>query len=170
MDRRVVRWGIAGALLGSLAIATSAGAKPRLGFIKSSRSAQSAEAGNRDESIRWVHDLRVAHHVSVATGRPILIVFGASWCGPCKKLQNEVLSQPRLATYINKMFVPVHIDIDQNRKVAETLEVKEVPTSVVLSSNGDLLAKFVGCVEAPQYAQALKESLAYQKTLASAEK
>jgi thioredoxin-like negative regulator of GroEL len=169
MDRRIIRWGIAGTLLGSLALGASAPAKSKLTATKSSRSSQASEAAQKPDSIRWLTDLRVAHHVSVATGRPMLIVFGGPWCHLCKKLEKEVLAQPTLAKYINTMFVPVHVDlgVQENQKISQTLEIKGIPTAVVLNANADLIGFIEGYVDAPKFAQALKGSLEYQRTLAA---
>ena len=167
MDRRIAYAGVFAGLLGLFAWGATAGAKPKQATAKSSPSSRISETANREDSIHWLHNLRVAHHVSVATGRPILIVFGGPWCQYCKKLENEVLTQPRLAQFINTSFVPVHIDtgVDENHWISEALEVHALPTSVVLNSNADLIGFIEGYVEAPKFAQALKEALTYQRTL-----
>ncbi len=169
MDRRIMHVGALAGLLGCLAAGASVSAKPKPAAEKSAQVSRVPASAEKPEPIHWLHNLRVAHHVSVATGKPMLIVFGAPWCKFCKKLENEVLTQPRLAKYINKSFVPVHVDlgVDEDRWIAEALEVNALPTSVVLSSNADLIGFIEGYVEAPQFAVALKESQAHGRTLAT---
>lgn len=169
MDRRIVCVGALAGLVGLVAVGASAGAKPKPASTKSSQASRTSVSAEKSETIHWLHNLRVAHHVSVATGKPLLIVFGAPWCQFCKKLEHEVLAQPRLAKYINASFVPVHIDlgVDEDRWIAEALEVKGLPTSVVLSSHADLIGFIEGYVEAPQFAAALKDSLTHGRTLAA---
>ena len=44
--------------------------------------------------IGWHGDLNQAHQLSVSTGKPMLIVFHASWCGFCTKLERQTLHHP----------------------------------------------------------------------------
>ncbi len=111
-------------------------------------SATSAEA----EGIHWQSDLREAHRLAVEQQRPVLVVVGAKWCGPCRRLDNETFLHAELARYINTYFVPVHLDFDDDREVVELLEVEAVPTSIVLSPRAELLGRFPGfCEPVPYY-------------------
>jgi thioredoxin-like negative regulator of GroEL len=122
--------------------------------------AQEAETPAKSPSqITWQTDLHAAHKIAVETGRPMMIVFGAEWCHYCKQLEKETLSQPQLAEYINANFVPVHMDMDrpQDKEVANILEVKPIPCTVILSPNADRVQdKILGYREAPQFYQALE--------------
>lgn len=105
--------------------------------------------------VHWHTDLRAAHQLAVQQQRPLLIVVGATWCGPCRRLENETFQHAEMAEYINTYFVPVHLDLDENREIAERLEVEGVPTSVVLSPRGELLGRFSGFAEPVPYYQQL---------------
>ncbi|MBX3443172.1 MAG: thioredoxin family protein [Planctomyces sp.] len=95
-------------------------------------------------SVKWETDLQEAHKLSVESGKPMLLVFGADWCHYCKKLEQSTLTNTELAKYINANFIPVHIDADDEPKVTEILEVTGLPCSVVLSPNADLLGRING--------------------------
>jgi thioredoxin-related protein len=95
----------------------------------------------------------------------MLVVFSGPKCFYCRKLENEVFTHPTVARYINKAFVPVHLDLAKNRQAAEILEVTSLPTSVILSSDADLLGSIEGFVNSREYAEVLHRSLAFQKTL-----
>ena len=94
--------------------------------------------------VHWQTDLKAAHEASVESDKPMVIVFGAEWCGYCRKLESETLSDRALAGSLNTRFIPVHLDFDEHRKVAEVLEVKSIPHVVVLSPEADLLGRVVG--------------------------
>ena len=62
----------------------------------------------------------------------------------CKKLEKTTLRDPDMVRYINATFVPVHIDVDKQKRVAEILEVESLPCTIVLSPEADLLGRFEG--------------------------
>ncbi|MEZ6067660.1 MAG: thioredoxin family protein [Planctomycetaceae bacterium] len=127
--------------------------------------ASAAEPASR---VEWQPDLKAAHKLARQTNKPIMIVFGADWCTYCHKLERNVLNQPEMSTYINEHFVPVHLDFDDEQKVAEILEVKSLPCTVVISPNADLLGKFVGYAEAPKFAANLESAEDVYRTIQTA--
>jgi thiol:disulfide interchange protein len=110
-----------------------------------------AEEPATARAIHWQPDLHTAHGVAVKEHKPILLVFGAEWCGFCKKLEQTTLSERDLVRYINDTFVAVHLDADKDTRACEILEVSSLPCTVVLSADADLLEKFVGYFETGDY-------------------
>ena len=106
--------------------------------------ASHSRAAEGTKSIEWVGDLGTAKEMADATGKPLLIVFGADWCGYCKKLDRETLAHPQVSRYINDGFIPVHMDLDKQKWAARILEVKTLPCTVVLAPNADQLGRIVG--------------------------
>jgi thioredoxin-like negative regulator of GroEL len=127
------------AILGSLSVILAAGHLTLAG-------------GPESKAVKWQSDLRTAHKLAVQQNKPIMIVFGAEWCGFCKKLEKTTLSNPQLAKYINSTFLSVHIDVDEEEKVAQILNVKSLPCTIILSPSADLLGRFEGFMQpAPMY-------------------
>jgi len=157
------------AALGAIAVSTLWGASvmARPKFMKRTSATQAKPAAEApvESPIRWQRDLRSAQRISQSTGRPILVVFGASWCTYCKKLEAETLGHPSLAEYINTAFVPVHLDFDRDRRAAQILEVKSLPACVVLSPDADLLGTVEGYVRPPEFTKTLHLALDYQQQL-----
>lgn len=106
-------------------------------------------------NIHWHGDLKTAHKQAVSEGKPILVVFGAEWCGFCKKLERQTLNTPEMTQYINENFVPVHLDLDKEQKIGAILEVQALPCTVVLSPDADLLGKINGYQTAGPYQKSL---------------
>ena len=65
-----------------------------------------------------------------------LLVFSASWCGPCKAFKPTLLEldQDRLE----------YIDIDQLPEIREDYEVRSVPTVILVDDDGEELVRLVG--------------------------
>jgi len=75
---------------------------------------------------------------------PVLVVFGANWCGDCRMLDNTFKHGPS-APLIAQHYKVVKVDVgrfDRNVDIAETYKVplkKGIPAVAVLSPQGKLL-------------------------------
>jgi len=118
----------------------------------------------------WYSDFYAAHKASVETGRPMLIVFGAEWCHYCRQLESQTLAQPQMVDYVNANFIPVHLDMGrpQDKRLADILNVKPIPCSVVLSPQADLLGRVVGYYDAPRYMKELETARAVHSNIQQA--
>jgi thioredoxin-related protein len=109
--------------------------------------------------IQWQKDLRAAHNAAVEQDKPILLVFEASWCTFCHKMHRETFTDRNLAALIDREFIAVAVDFDKETKVVEVLEVEQLPCTIVLSPDADLLLKFVGFAKADVYQKKLQAAL-----------
>lgn len=64
-----------------------------------------------------------------------LLLFGASWCAPCKAL--KVLLDEMTAPYSFK-------DIDEESELAVTYKIRNVPTLVVLDAENKEITRVYG--------------------------
>jgi thioredoxin-related protein len=134
-----------------------------LGFCTSAILAEGPRNG-----LKWRSDLFTAHQESVRDGKPMLLVFGADWCVFCKKLEQTTLAEPEMVKYINAHFLPVHIDVDKQKKVASILEVKSLPCTIVLSPEADILGRIEGFEKAPAMHRKLTDARVQQSKIAPA--
>lgn len=118
--------------------------------------------------LQWYLDLKAAHKVAVDQQKPLLIVFGASWCGYCHKLEKETLADRKVVQLVQREFVAVHQDFDKDDKVAEILEVKALPCTVILSPEADVISQTVGFNDVRQYLQVLNAGLQKQTQIRQA--
>ncbi|TWU07053.1 Disulfide bond reductase DsbH precursor [Symmachiella macrocystis] len=117
------------------------------------------------KKVDWQPNLTAAHKLSLKTGKPILLVFGADWCFFCHKLERETLNEANMAKFINNNFIAVKLDLEKDEKVAKILKVKSLPATIVVNSDADMLANIVGYQKSGSYAKNLRNALRVHQEL-----
>ena len=108
-----------------------------------------------DHLVTWLHKLEKAKELSRKRRAPIIVVAGATWCGPCKVLEKEIAKVPVQDEL--QRWVPVHVDVDDAEKEAAELAVSSIPALRVLSPDGRLIASTEGAMDADALADWLAE-------------
>ena len=143
-----------GFLIASLATAIFAiGGVMNAGAKSTEKGNQNSEQANK--KIDWQPSLAQARKEAKRTGKPIMIVFHASWCGACRMLDNEVLTDSRVVSEAQK-WIAVRVDVDKNPSIAESYRVESLPTLVFLKSEGNTGVKFEGAAPANEMLKVLK--------------
>jgi thioredoxin-related protein len=128
-------------------------------FLASSGWTPLCAAPPAKSKIHWQKSLHAAHDAAVEQKKPLLLVFGASWCTFCHKMHRETFTDRNLAALIEREFIALTLDFDKDTKAVEVLEVEQLPCTVVLSHEGDLLLKHVGFAKADAYQKKLQQAL-----------
>lgn len=92
----------------------------------------------------------------VANEKVTVLVFGAEWCGACKKLERSVLTDPEVRR-AGKAMSWAKIDIDKDPLSAAMFGVRAVPTIVFLNVKGEPLYTQGGLVSAQRLTGLLKQ-------------
>lgn len=112
------------------------------------------------EKIEWFTALDRALKVAKETGKPVMIDFFATWCGPCKMLDSTTYQDGGVVGE-SRNWIMVRIDVDLHAEVAQRFGIRSIPTIVVLSADGAERARRSGFVEAKgmiQMMQSLRKS------------
>jgi thiol:disulfide interchange protein len=48
-----------------------------------------------------------------AQKKPLFFDAYASWCGPCKTMEREVYTDPKVAAYFNEKFISIKVDMEK---------------------------------------------------------
>lgn len=89
----------------------------------------------------------------IASEKPVLIDFYATWCGPCKTLAPLVEQAKELLGTDAKV---LKIDIDKNQDLASKLAIQGVPTLMIFKE-GELKWRQSGVIPTNQIVAKVKE-------------
>ena len=91
--------------------------------------------------LAWEADYKTALERSKKESRPLMVMMTATWCGPCKLLEQETLADPWIRHFLSKFVV---VKAYEDKEVEKTYQYAGYPTLVFCDSSGKLVHKTVG--------------------------
>jgi hypothetical protein len=100
-----------------------------------------------------------AFRLAERTGRPIFIVLAAKWCYWCRAYERETLEREEVATFLNRNFVNVFVDLDERQDLQHRYVQRGIPTSVILRPDGRQYLTFSGILPPADFLAGMHEVL-----------
>jgi thioredoxin-related protein len=86
----------------------------------------------------------------------VFLYFYAQWCTYCTQLSQTTFLDPKVQAYLDKHYISISVDTEQNQTLARSWQVKGLPTIWFLTPEGDKISSLPGYVDAPQFLQILR--------------
>ena len=110
--------------------------------------------------IAWQTSLPAALKMAKRTGKPIMVDFYATWCGPCKLLDKEVYTNAGVIKEA-KNWISVKIDADKNAALVEQYKVTGFPTLTFIKPDGTVMKTQAGLSVPDKHQKSMASTLTY---------
>jgi len=109
------------------------------------REGEVAQPAADGEGIAWMVDYSKGMGKARGEGKPVMIDLYADWCGPCRMLDEETWSDPKVRE-LSRSFVCIKVNVDQDNKTSDLYNVESIPLVVFLAPSGEEIKRNVGFV------------------------
>lgn len=105
------------------------------------------------------NNLEAAKIKAAAEGKLIMVDFWASWCSPCRWMDEQTFSKSNVANYLNENYISVRVDIDNFDGIGYKKQygIRFLPTILVLDENGSVIKKYEESLAPSKLIKVLKE-------------
>lgn len=119
--------------------------------------AEDRRAPRSERAVAFSHDFEEAESRAAREGLPLFVDFEASWCGPCKIMDEWVYTADPVVD-ASMSVVGVKVDGDERLDLKDRFGVVGFPTMILLDSKGVELRRVSGYVNVAEMTEFLKPS------------
>ncbi|CAN5442077.1 hypothetical protein BH10CYA1_BH10CYA1_44120 [soil metagenome] len=110
------------------------------------------------QEMQWQTDIETSLTKAREMKKMVLVDVYATWCGPCKKMDAQTYSDPRVLNLIKENFVAVKVDADddQGQAFSKKHNIYLLPTLIILDADGKIIDRMSGFASAKELLRELK--------------
>lgn len=131
----IKKWAILGVLLGLMVILLMYSTQPHNTQVKNE---------TQDKEFRWYNSPQEAIDEASKQNKRVLLIFSASWCPSCRKLEDETLKNRDVLGKISENYIAAKIDVDSDPSAASSYGIYVIPTTIILDSSGNEIGRREG--------------------------
>ncbi|WKV11215.1 thioredoxin domain-containing protein [Marivirga harenae] len=105
--------------------------------------------------VSWLNNEKIAKAIATEKDQLILMDFWATWCGPCRKMDSDMWNTEEFKA-LSENFVPLKIDIDREKELARSYNVRSIPHVVLVTASGEIVWEQTGYSHSAPYEKILK--------------
>ncbi len=142
--------GISALMLGAVALDAAI-------FGASARNAARSTNAAKASAIDWQPSFAAALAQAKTSGKPVMVDFGAKWCGACKMMEESTYPDAQVVAE-SKQFVMVKVDVDEHEDIAARYGISSLPTTAWLRADGKPITGAIGALEPDDLVAAMREA------------
>lgn len=114
----------------------------------------------RRQQVAWRPSYEAAVAEAKDSAKPIFLYFGAKWCAPCNQMDRDTWSDSEVGQVMREV-VPVKLDYDvrANRERFDELHGAGLPSYLILTANGKVIATGAGYRSPDEFIKWLTDGL-----------
>ena len=105
----------------------------------------------------WETDYQIALRRAQSEQRPMLVMMTATWCGPCKLLEEKTLNDAWIRYFLSRFIL---VKVYEDQEVEKLYGLQGYPTLAFADSSGKLTHKCVGYMPTSRFAAECRKALA----------
>ena len=109
-------------------------------------------------SIQWLDSMDAALAEAKRTKKPLMVDFYATWCGPCKVLDEQVYTEKSVIEQAQH-WIAVKVDVDKDQKTAVKYGINSMPTIVLMKPDGTVVQWVSGVLQPAGMVEFMQSSL-----------
>lgn len=109
---------------------------------------RAGQGGQKQVMAGWQDGLAAGQRMAAEQDRSMIVLFTASWCGPCQRFKGAVLHDAGVEQLLSERFVPVQVDLSDrsrdnpNNADAQRYHVQGIPTLLAMDAQGQVIGQY----------------------------